>query len=207
MGYVAPNTVIYLCSGVPLDNKYRDTIYFTSQTNQLTYFRGKVKYTFDSHSYQRVGTGKIRVAELADNLYECNYLYFQNSNFGDKWFFAFVTGVEYVNNGTSEVSYEIDVLQTWHFDYELGYCFVEREHVTDDTIGANVIAEPINFGDARCVELERSGYFNRYTAIIASGYDANDRTPGAIYSHIPSGLNYLSFDLTNNTAWTDALDY
>ncbi len=207
MGYVAPNTVIYLCSGVPLDNKYRDTIYFTTQTNQLIYFEGKVKYMFDSHSYQRVGTGKIRVAELADNLYDCNYLYFQNTNFGDKWFFAFVTGVEYVNNGTSEVSYEIDVLQTWHFDYKLGYCFVEREHVTDDTIGANVIAEPINFGDMKCVELEQTNSLANYSAIIATGYDADDSTPGAVYSNIPSGLNYLKFNAEYGTSWARALDY
>ena len=51
-------------------------------------------------------------------LYNCNYLAFQNASFGGKWFYAFIDSVEYVNNVTSEVTYTIDVMQTWHFQYQ-----------------------------------------------------------------------------------------
>ena len=32
---------------------------------------------------------------------------------------AFIKSVEYINNGVSEIEFEIDVMQTWHFNYNL----------------------------------------------------------------------------------------
>lgn len=55
----------------------------------------------------------MRVEKKAEDLYDCNYLAFQNTSFGSKWFYAFITSVEYVNNITSEITFEIDVLQTY----------------------------------------------------------------------------------------------
>lgn len=42
----------------------------------------------------------------------------------------------------TELVLELDVMQTWYFDYSLKQCFVEREHVSDDTIGAHINPEP-----------------------------------------------------------------
>ena len=117
--YISPNTTIRMLKDVPLDNTYRNTIYFANVANQTSYFSGKTKYTFAAQSYQRVQKGTLRIGRKADDLYDCNYLMFQNTAYGNKWFYAFVVGVEYVNNETSEVIFEIDVMQTWHFDYDV----------------------------------------------------------------------------------------
>ena len=150
MAYIAPNSIIKIMHNVPLDDTYNHTIKFASLSAQQTYFNSAsvVKYTLDKQSYQRVERGKMRVEILSDNLYDCNYLAFQNTSFGTKWFYAFITSVEYVNDVTSEISFEIDVMQTYLFDITVGSCFVEREHVTDDTIGANTVSEPVEVPEA-----------------------------------------------------------
>lgn len=117
---------------VPLDPTYEHTLYFSPDQAgllaQRNYFISKRKYALGAQSYQRVNKGVIRVGIEADNLYDCNYLMFQNYAFGEKWFYAFIKSVEYINNSVAEIEYEIDVMQTWLADYTLGMCYVEREH-------------------------------------------------------------------------------
>ena len=157
MAYIAPNSIIKIMHNVPLDDTYNHTIKFASLSAQQTYFSGSdvVKYTLDKQSYQRVERGKMRVEILSDNLYDCNYLAFQNTSFGTKWFYAFITSVEYVNDVTSEITFEIDVMQSFLFDITVGSCFVEREHVTDDTIGVNTIKEPVEVPEAIISDIQK----------------------------------------------------
>lgn len=165
--YIAPNSIIRIMNNVPLDNSYNHTIKFASLSAQQTYFSSAsvVKFTLNEQTYQRVEKGKMRVEIKAEDLYDCNYLSFQNTSFGTKWFYAFITGVEYINNVTSEISFEIDVMQTYLFDITVGECYVEREHVIDDTIGANTIAEPIDCPDAEVIS-RRQVPFNSWKVVI-----------------------------------------
>ena len=120
--YIVPNSNVKIYKDVPLDNTYNHTLYFSSLNEQNAYFHGNpsiLKYNLTSQSYQRVVKGSMRVAIKSDNLYDCNYLAFQNASFGIKWFYAFITSVEYVNNETSEITFEIDSLQTYLFDVQL----------------------------------------------------------------------------------------
>ena len=98
MSYFAPDTTIIFLKNVPLDNSYEHSIYFATPQNQYDYFYSLRKYKLDAQSYQRVKRGWMRVQIKADNLYDCNYLAFQNTSFGTKWFYAFITSVEYVND-------------------------------------------------------------------------------------------------------------
>ena len=131
---IMPNTVIKVLKNVPLRSDYQDTLYFGSSTEQANYFSSCTKYTFQKNTYQRVNRGKIRINRVADDLYDCNYVMFQNSSFGHKWFYGFIESVEYINNAVSEVTYKLDCIQTWFFDMKINQCFVEREHsVTDNS--------------------------------------------------------------------------
>lgn len=145
--YIEPNTTVRILKNCPLDTTYDHTLYFLNKSQQVNYFSSLSKYTLKAYSYQRVNSNTIRVEVKADNLYDCNYIMFQNSNFGDKWFYAFIKSVEYINNITSAIEYEIDVMQTWHFDYQLGQCFVEREHTVTDNPGDNIVAENLETGE------------------------------------------------------------
>ena len=136
---ITPNTTIKVYHNVPLDITQQRSIAFASASAQNSYFHtvpnNILKYTFNANTYQRVRRGALRVQQTADNLYDCNYMAFQNTNYGQKWFYAFITSVEYVNDITSEITFEIDELQTWLFDMTLQACMIERSHTISDVIG------------------------------------------------------------------------
>ena len=154
---ILPNSTLKFLCGVPLDRGYNHSIYFESKQMQQAYFERYVKmpttwngnyykFVIDKQTYLRVEKGQIKVALPADLLYDVNYIMFQNTAFGSRWFYAFVTAVDYVNNETSLITFDIDELQTWFFDYELGECFVEREHTSSDEIGEHIEVENIDCG-------------------------------------------------------------
>lgn len=199
--YIAPNTTIKLYSGIPLDNTYNHTLYFDTLANQNAYFHAGTtpKYTLPVNTYQRVEKGKMRIAKKSDDLYDCNYLAFQNTNFGSKWFYAFITGVEYVNNETSEVTFEIDSMQTYLFDVHLLQCFVEREHSATDDIGDNIQPEPVELGEYVISDYGLVKSLVDYAFILAI-IDENDTSGGNIYDGIYSGAQlwaYKSSDLAS----------
>lgn len=191
--YIAPNSTIHVLKGVPLDNTYRDTILFGTAGEQRAYFVGKNKYTVAQYTYQRKER-KLRIGITADNLYDCNYLMFQNTAFGNKWFYAFIIDVEYVNNEASDVTFEIDVMQTWHFDYNLRMSYVEREHSTTDEIGANLVPENLEFGDYMYKDLGLTSLFDLPQIVVAATFDKdlNDAV-GGLYGGVYSGLCYNVF--------------
>lgn len=147
MAYIAPNTWITLCSNVPLDNSYDHQLTFASVSAQRSYFLSKKVVELSANSYQRVMSNKLRIACTMAQAVQCNYLYFSNDSFENKWFYAFITGWEYINNVTTEITYEIDVFQSFWFDVDLKPCFVEREHSNTDNIGENLVEEGLATGD------------------------------------------------------------
>lgn len=194
MAYVAPNSTLRLLHNVPLDITYENTIYFASASAQSAYFAGLAKYTQTQYTYLRK-ENVIRVNLLADNLYDVNYIMFQNTSFGSKWFYAFVTNVEYINNETSEISFVIDVMQTWAFDYTLNPCWVERQHTITDEIGQNLIPENLELGDYVCRNFDGSGHLTPLVVVAACTFDKNmDDVAGGEYGGIYSGLTYNVFD-------------
>ena len=196
--YIAPDTNIKILKNVPLDTSYDHTIYFSSVEAQTNYFLSKIKYTLDKYSYQRVRRGWMRVHIPADYLYDCNYLMFQNFSFSEKWFYAFIKSVEYINNTTAEIEFEIDDMQTWHFDYTVDHCFVEREHVTNDTIGAHIEPEGVECGEYVLNSLNDVEGLNTYMTIIAivdaTAGESATAVQGNIYEGIYSGSTLYAFD-------------
>jgi hypothetical protein len=153
--YIQPNTNIILLQGVPLDNTYTDTIYFADATAQYNHFLTYTSMMFPAQSYQRVNKGTLRLQVTADNIYNYNYLMFRNASYGQKWFYAFINKINYINDNTSEIEYELDVMQTWMFEAILEPSYVEREHSATDIIGENIAPEPVNIGDIRCTDIIR----------------------------------------------------
>ena len=99
----------------------------------------------------RPDRGTVQLDCNANEIYGVNYCMFRNNapaaNFGGRWWYAFVTQVEYINEEVCRVYFTIDDLQTWRFDYDLTECYVEREHADDDTVGANILDEPLDTGE------------------------------------------------------------
>lgn len=204
--YIEPNTTIKLYSGIPFDNTYEHTLWFDDISAQNTYFHGgthagRAKYTLANNSYQRVEKGKMRIALCADDIYDCNYLAFQNTNYGNKWFYAFIISVEYINNVTSEIIFEIDSIQTYLFDMTLEECFVEREHSETDEIGDNILPEPIDTSNIICSSYTQTNNMRKYDLIInVSRYkDDRDYINGGMVNGLMQGMTPRRFPLDGDT--------
>ena len=202
--YVAPNSTIVLCKNLKIDNSYSDTIYFTSASAQEAYFKSKAIATIDNNTYVRKGLGKVRVGIPITSLYKCNYMMFRNQSFENKWFYAFVVSVEYINNQTTELTFDIDVLQTWMFDYSPNQCYVDREHSSTDNPGDNLINEGLDTGEYTFMP---NGSFanlqNDLCICVASTLDddGNDNNvDGKIYGGLYSGLTFRTYELNASGA-------
>ena len=196
---VIPNTVIKLLKNVPLRSDYEDTLYFVSSASQESYFASLTKRTFSKNTYQRVHKGTLRVQALADDIYDCNYLMFQNTSYGNKWFYAFIESVEYINNSVTEITYKIDSIQTWFFEMRINQCFVEREHSLTDNIGENLIDEHLDYGELitkfYTYTTPKEGQLGGLYTIVASTFGSDGNfTEGEMVNKVYNGLHYFAFD-------------
>ena len=194
-------TTIRVLRGVPLDSSYTDTIKFASASAQTSFFLGKQKYAFENCTYQRVNNSvaqpriaySCRVPQVADNLYDCNYIMFQNSGFGNKWFYCFIKQVNYINPNNTEIIYEIDDYQTWAFDFEVLPSYVEREHSLTDYLFENVEDEPVS------IHYYKEKNFSHYNlppnnVVVASTTDSTGKiTSGEYICNLYNGLTLKEF--------------
>lgn len=159
------DTKVYLLN-VPLESDQKNTLYFTSKEQQQAYFESKIVKSYTNSSYQRKDS-IIRVPDNYDNISpSVNYVMYQNPSFSNKWFYAFVKEVEYKNTETTWIHIETDVIQTWLFDYNVKSSFVEREHVSNDTVGLHTVPEGLETGEYICNELSRDLMLQDYSYVI-----------------------------------------
>ena len=217
MPYIPPNSDVVLCRGVPIESDYRHTLYFDSIAAQNNYFFSKAFKQFHNVSYQRERRNVITLEIPATQVYACNYLMFKNTSYGEKWFFAFVNSVEYVNDNVTDIYYELDVMQTWMFEYTLSQCMVEREHSVTDKIFENTKPENIGYGELMCGAsqnlLSSHGLLGEYACVITSKPYSSGDVPIKLYSQFCPVYGYIGRAEDMNvivqefvrTGWQDAV--
>lgn len=137
----APSTNIYVCH-VNFSNDYQHVVYFNNQDEQRRYFQHRVLKSFYDYSQIRKNWA-LKVNDTIVNAEKWNYLFFMQ---GGRTYYYFITNVEYVSDETVKLTLELDVMQSYMWDYALQPCFVEREHSATDEIGDNVIDEGLDVG-------------------------------------------------------------
>ena len=146
---VTPAGSISLCR-TNLENDYKNTLSWASASAQTTYFNNLPnQVSFSDYTYMKKD-GKIRVGTPIDDIINYNYCYYNNSGFTTKRYYCFITRMEYVNENCTDIYIETDVFNTWYFDIIWNRCFVEREHVNDDSVGANTYPEGLETGEYVC---------------------------------------------------------
>lgn len=223
MSYITPRTNIYLYSNCPLPSNYEHTFYFDTLQAQSTYFSGLNPTLYNNNTYQVMSSGVVRIKDSIDNLYDKSYMSFVNTKtsgvgFENKTYYCFVTDVIYINNGTTEIHYTIDVMQTYLFQYKTGdglgkKMFVDRSHISkaDDVLSNGVMMndEGLDVGiDMQCdvvrrnaPELRPTDYGERgYVAYVFSSGQLNN--PSNTSGNIPNNLMPTEVEITdgdNNT--------
>ena len=145
-----PQTEVHLLSNVPFNFSYNNVMDFDTISDQTSYFLNKSKLTFEDLTHQRVNNNMINLEVAYEDLYDVNYMMFQNDKIPGKWFYAFITKYDFVSPNVTRISYQIDVYQTWLFDMTWQTTYVEREHTkrynSDGTPVINTIEEGLNYG-------------------------------------------------------------
>lgn len=207
-----PATTIYLCSGVPLTNRYDHTLYFADEAAQLTYFSSKVKKTLSAYSYVRK-SWKLKVAADMEAARVWSYLYFQNGT--GKRYFYFINQVEYINDSTVEMTLELDVMQTYMFDWNIRPCYVEREHSVSDIWGENTVDEGLDVGEMITGKRETIDLSSDLVIMTAATIDINkfynshgeteDKIVGSLYDNIFGGFQLTATPIKteDGNVWDD----
>ena len=143
---VTPQTILRLLKvDIEIDNKNQLT--FENEQKQRQYFLSLPHIEIDEISYQRKDS-VIMFPDHIDNLLEYNYVMYLNENYTNKWFYAFITDMEYVSDYNTKISISTDVFQTWQFNIQFKESFIEREmiNVDEDIPGANLLPERFRNG-------------------------------------------------------------
>ena len=150
---IAPQTDVYLLN-TPLHSDGVNTLTWSSETRQYNYFYSRRVFTLTNFYYQRKDFA-LKVEIPVDELYgKIDYMMYRNNAYTNKWFYAFIDDIVYVNDTTSLIYIRTDEFQTWYFDIQFNPCFVVREHTNDDTIGANRTDEGLGLGAYICNKKE-----------------------------------------------------
>lgn len=182
-------TVISLYRGIPWDNTYADIRWFSSESERTTFLNSQLAGQWGSCSIVKTGQ-TIKLTGQQTDWMSCNYMSFINNGLGvGKTFFAFIKSVNYINNNTFEVEYEIDWIQSYLFDIDFETCLVEREHVNDDTFGKYLLQENIGFGEY-AVEYVADNTYEKAINVnyLADGYEAEMKN----HSGVGVGLNRVT---------------
>ena len=205
-----PQSIINVCSGVRLDNRYEHSIYFPNRTSQESYFAEKVDMTFSAYSYLRK-SWPLTVAATMEQAKTWNYLYFQNGT--GKTYYYFITNIEYKNDSAVELSLELDVLQTYLFDFEMLDCFVERQHTETDALGEHTLDEGLELGELIDNGYEQWESLRDLCILVLASINPNYadtekpvQALGGKYDGVFSGLKVWAVNYGDWAAWSAKLD-
>ena len=205
---VTPQGQVYICK-TPLENDYKNQLTFATKIAQENYFNSTIIKTLDNYTYIKKDN-VIKVGINIDEIIDCNYLFYKNTGFSNKIYYCFITKMEYINENCTAITIETDCFQTWYFDIRYNKCFVEREHVNDDTIGVHTIPEGLETGDYvdQYVDNDEMSGLNFLTkgghspyvvlAVSETGLDVALPNGSRIYNNVYSGLIFLTFPSTGD---------
>ena len=212
-----PNGYVELIKDIPWHGDYGDVRLFGSLAEQTAWFTAKPRLSFDNCSYTRASAQYVAVNENIEQLWQYNYLRFQNANMGTKWFYAFIDRLEYRAAKTTYVYFTIDEFQTWMFDFTFAQCMIDRQHVGTQAVGDKYfLDEGLDYGTeyetVYEAELDSAGITTGLTALLISSIDLSEDfgsyenpalhgATGVYLNQLPSGCDYY---VVNTDVYGDA---
>lgn len=133
---------------IPIEMDMKNQLTFNNKEEQAKYFASHEVARYEKVNYIRKNS-IIRLNKNVDDCYNFNYVMYRNTDYTNKWFYAFVTNVEFITRGNTAVQIATDPWQTWQFDVKYYQSFVKREmcNVSDDYPGFNLIPEGLETGE------------------------------------------------------------
>lgn len=201
MAYTPSGTIAFY--RVPWKSDYKDVRLFTSKTEESNYFSSPLRVE-QNYTYIR-DKQAIKVNANKEAMEQYNYIRYMNENFSLKWFYAFITGVEYINQNACYIYFEQDVYTTWWDCFSIKSAFVEREHANAEWVGVNTTSEQFIISN---YEQNKVVYSRDYTPDFDEETSASIASIIVIATSVPY-IEMLSKDtyLQNNKPESDDLKF
>lgn len=210
-----------LARNIKLDRDYKNILNYT-ETQMVNLVTTNAVATRSNCSFTRPDSNEIILDVPYGTALQANYLAFQNPDYSNKWFFAFIEDISYQSNGTTKVVFSIDECATW-FDYwHVEPCFVVREHANTDVAGDNTYPENVETGDfivqppdkpdsssspAPSYNINFLVSDNLYPVIGVSDTGLDASAPAPEYNGVFSGIYYIAFpNFANARAYINKLN-
>lgn len=191
---------IQLFQNVDAERSYDNVRWFTSQGAQESYFSGLSNQTINNATPFIYNGYFLCRGNIEDyrNFGYMRFWYTDNTGNQKKKVYCFIDDVKYKNQDVFELYFTVDSFQTYMLDLEIGTCWVEREHVTDDTIGNYLQDEGLGIGELKCNRTEQidttpNGYYVVVNATVNMD-DPSVNVSGGIYNGIVSAGQWYAYD-------------
>lgn len=204
MPYIIPSTTIQFMKNTGLSMSHENTLYFASESAKNSYWsswmasNGQVGVV--NQTYQRANRNYCRIQSAMAVMYNVDYMRFINTQFEDKWFYAFVTAINYINNNTVEVEYVLDPVMTWMGTFSLKQCFIDRQHTLNDGIGNNIAEEGISVGPYVDENIRQSANYGRGSCVIRIVVMNKDEASATNFGGIYCPAEYHDFETASAAA-------
>lgn len=193
------NSQIILAKNIKVDREYKNVLSYNHDEMLALVSKNKVAELND-YSFIRQNKNSISTNFTYEQCLEANYIAFENKDYSNKWFFAWIDDVIYKGDKSTEIRFTVDAWSTYFGEWTRQRCFVIRHHVNDDTIGLNTVPENIETGEyinqPKLTNDKFSYLNNTYICMSVSEFGENIALPNGArkYNGIYSGLIYLLFN-------------
>lgn len=196
------NSKILLVKNIHLDREYTNVLSYT-ESQMLELCSSNLVAQADNYSFIR-STGSIMSGFTYEQCLQANYIAFQNPDYSNKWFFAWIDDVIYKGDKNTEITFTVDAWSTWYDKWQKKVCFINRQHTNNDSIGANTLPENLDVGDVvQEVITEDSSYGNEYGywIAVASNWKIKDGSNGNEPLEVNKGIQYAGITVYDNTVF------
>lgn len=200
------NSQIILAQNINMDKQYTNVLSY-SESQMLTLCRENQVASANNYSFLRA-TGTILVEFSYAQCLQANYIAFQNPDYSNKWFFAFIDDVIYKGDRNCELKFTVDAWSTWFDKWQKKTCFINRQHTNNDTIGANTVPENIDVGEVKQEFItEDLAYGNDfgYWIAVASNWKIKDGSTGFETLDSNKGTQFAGVTVYDNTVFGSQL--
>lgn len=118
---------INFCSLPFLDSGYENTIDFENIESQISYFQNKTVFIEDINVKPDSIRDSITIKSDINRFRDIDYIWYDTGNL--RMYFYFVVAKEYTTGGNTTLYLQLDVFQTYLFNYKILESFVDRCHV------------------------------------------------------------------------------
>ena len=205
------NSRIILCKGIKLDRDYVNVLSY-SESKLLDMCRNTKYRISEKSDYSFISKDNvIRTDFTYEQCLKANYIAFQNPSYDNKWFFAFIDSIRYLADNVTEISFTVDAWSTWFSDWDKKPCFIVREHVNNDNIGANTVPEDVIPNMVESVKVQSDSSLDNtygYYIAVASNYEPSENTQFpcvSLYNGMIFAEKLFLFDGTTTSGITGAV--